>query len=511
MSNPYFAYSIKSEYVGGNGSSSDVSQRVDSPPVPEKPRKRNTSRACDVCSIRKTKCDNSRPCRSCVANNVKCTELRVRKKSGPKSLRKKTMDSISLVGADFAGMNADPGLLSSLDSSCQYPDLSAVVEALSGISRDFLQEAVPFTIPSIAEEAKPLLSYLRDCPHDPTNVQVSTMRYAMSTLALVLLELLSRVEKPAQYALLSRDLHIYILSARAACERLIVFDSAENLGFDAHFYLALGDLHQFSYLALKAVPSSHKWLHLHASMAHCDFLELKAEDSVYSKGELRRTLQIWMRQMTLFGADRVFRKGRILPLNFNYEEMLSTKNHALNTLYELLRVSDHLVEAGAVVPEPFSWSHHQTEFGDSNYTYAALKRNLDTVSETRILRRPGELVTTQILNLLIQFKLLLVTSHKYSESYVSDELMDIIVRVNMVLGEAGTQEKLLMEKFTLTTPLLEVLAAYLSITREEEFTPESLSALIQFTTIVSVYMSDRSRPFLEIPLLSGWFARFSSR
>lgn len=59
-------------------------------------RKRKTNvRACDACAIRKVKCSLNRPCTHCVTNNLKCTQLRERKKSGPKNLHRKTLDSIN--------------------------------------------------------------------------------------------------------------------------------------------------------------------------------------------------------------------------------------------------------------------------------------------------------------------------------------------------------------------------------------------------------------------------------
>lgn len=79
MSNVYFAYSIKSDYHR-----------------PAPPR-RKKSRACDACAVRKTRCDDARPCRHCINNRLECTEKRQRKKSGPKTLRHKTLASINSV------------------------------------------------------------------------------------------------------------------------------------------------------------------------------------------------------------------------------------------------------------------------------------------------------------------------------------------------------------------------------------------------------------------------------
>ncbi|EDK44039.1 hypothetical protein LELG_02218 [Lodderomyces elongisporus NRRL YB-4239] len=54
-----------------------------------------TSRACDACARRKVKCDPNTPCAPCVASGLSCTRNRERKKSGPKTLSKKTLDAIN--------------------------------------------------------------------------------------------------------------------------------------------------------------------------------------------------------------------------------------------------------------------------------------------------------------------------------------------------------------------------------------------------------------------------------
>ncbi|EGV64176.1 hypothetical protein PSN45_003703 [Yamadazyma tenuis] len=60
-----------------------------------KKKRRATVRACDACAIRKVKCEVQRPCHHCVANGLKCTQIRTRKKSGPKNLHRKTLDYIN--------------------------------------------------------------------------------------------------------------------------------------------------------------------------------------------------------------------------------------------------------------------------------------------------------------------------------------------------------------------------------------------------------------------------------
>ncbi|KAK6455803.1 uncharacterized protein RJT20DRAFT_97512 [Scheffersomyces xylosifermentans] len=72
-----------------------------------KKRKSNV-RACDACAIRKVKCEARRPCNHCVANNLNCTQLRERKKSGPKNLHRKTLDSINSLSEVIEINNGKP-------------------------------------------------------------------------------------------------------------------------------------------------------------------------------------------------------------------------------------------------------------------------------------------------------------------------------------------------------------------------------------------------------------------
>lgn len=87
-------------------------------------KKRKTGiRACDGCAIRKTKCEEARPCKHCLNNGLECTDLRERKKSGPKNLRKKTIDSINSI-RDGAISQATSNPDSKNDSLSPPPSLS---------------------------------------------------------------------------------------------------------------------------------------------------------------------------------------------------------------------------------------------------------------------------------------------------------------------------------------------------------------------------------------------------
>ncbi|KAG9694138.1 hypothetical protein KCU95_g5864, partial [Aureobasidium melanogenum] len=54
-------------------------------------------RVCDACSVRRVKCDGQAPCAACLKSSIDCTRLRQRVKSGPKGVRKKTLERLKKV------------------------------------------------------------------------------------------------------------------------------------------------------------------------------------------------------------------------------------------------------------------------------------------------------------------------------------------------------------------------------------------------------------------------------
>ncbi|RLV91019.1 putative sucrose utilization protein SUC1 [Spathaspora sp. JA1] len=61
------------------------------------PSRSKYSRPCDSCSIRKVKCDLKTPCSRCIHHNLNCTNIRIRKKCGPKRIHEKTRETINQI------------------------------------------------------------------------------------------------------------------------------------------------------------------------------------------------------------------------------------------------------------------------------------------------------------------------------------------------------------------------------------------------------------------------------
>lgn len=73
--------------------------------------KKHLSRPCDACAVRRVRCDlqqqESGTCTNCTNHAIQCTNVRIRRKSGPKKLRQKTKDNIgSLVSTSTLFLEA---------------------------------------------------------------------------------------------------------------------------------------------------------------------------------------------------------------------------------------------------------------------------------------------------------------------------------------------------------------------------------------------------------------------
>lgn len=57
----------------------------------------NQRRVCDACAVRRVRCDGLSPCVRCADAELHCTRVRPRLKSGPKGVKKRTLDKLAKV------------------------------------------------------------------------------------------------------------------------------------------------------------------------------------------------------------------------------------------------------------------------------------------------------------------------------------------------------------------------------------------------------------------------------
>lgn len=94
---------------------------------PNRKKRTTTSRACDACALRKIRCEPTTPCSHCKNNGWVCTRNRERKKSGPKALSKRTIDSINNL-SEVIELNTSRPQLSSKNSSTSVYSKSPSIE-----------------------------------------------------------------------------------------------------------------------------------------------------------------------------------------------------------------------------------------------------------------------------------------------------------------------------------------------------------------------------------------------
>ena len=98
-------------FNGANTKQSSITKLTNRHTTSKKPRKKIGAniRACDACALKKVKCDIFRPCNHCRTNNIACTQNRERKKSGPKTMTRKTLESINNL-SDVIEKNTNGGI-----------------------------------------------------------------------------------------------------------------------------------------------------------------------------------------------------------------------------------------------------------------------------------------------------------------------------------------------------------------------------------------------------------------
>jgi hypothetical protein len=82
----------------------------------------NQRRVCDACAVRRVRCDELSPCIRCTDAGLDCTRIRPRLKSGPKGVKKRTLDRLAKVkGAQPCVQPLRPEDLRSLANSNNSP------------------------------------------------------------------------------------------------------------------------------------------------------------------------------------------------------------------------------------------------------------------------------------------------------------------------------------------------------------------------------------------------------
>lgn len=506
-SNLYFAYSIKRDY---NGLASLPPTIL--PPINEK--KKRKTRACDACSVRKTKCDDTRPCRHCVNNNLECTELRQRKKSGPKNLRKKTIDSIQSISKDSTSKSPerdDSARSSESSLSGQSIDLDTVAEHLRTVPVEVLEVTAAFTVTSISTSISEAVMRLSTTPTAGAGLgavakRLATLSYVSLILSAVKTPLereISEMESPKVERYLGSQLQNHISVLFSDCIKLLFFLDSNSVDFEASYHLALANLHM--YAIMKSGPTTHagELIYLRSAISHFQLLVAHyGKEDVYMKN-LHRLLFVWERHAVLFSLEPAFRTTSVLvnlltPETGGYPQNIVEAYHAMVTVLDELLVFEHAVS------EPYTWIY-QSEPTGMALSYSTAKAKLNDLLGN--IGRGGVAFASvaRLLNFMVSLKAIQVFLKELTQEYVALELIEVIRQANVTLNPTDPFLRIYMDVLGVVPLMLEALRAYLQVTAGEQLGPHIIDALLQLSSCISFYMDHTFE--IHDPILSDWFSR----
>lgn len=456
MTNLYFAYTIKQDY--------------ESPLPPPEPRERKRkSRACDACSVRKTKCDDTRPCRHCINNNLECTELRQRKKLGPKNLRQKTIASINSIKDDDGEAKKDGS----------RDDLRPVADLFSSLDLKMVHAMAPLTVPLFTLCLPDVISYLPEFIGPPAaDVSSRARKLAILTYALVLIEVMSCLDEYKHAADLQPLVQKHAARAHAECSEMLL----STLPGPVHYYLALVEIHVCSFLMLRGSHNSQKLVHLRAAITHSQLLDRDAD--AVGAAELRRCLFVLERLAYLF-SDPVFRDLGVMLPQLPPEPSLDVAE----VRGEMIRVLDSHGIFELPFPEPFTWQFS----AECGTLYRSIEQQL-----------PEATGFAQLIKVLLLFKVLTAVGIDDLDS-CTQELLSLLMNATVVLASQDPTIRVHMAALALVPCLLELLHGCLVTVKQDAST---LDALLQFSTCLAAYMPvcREADELLQNPVLGNWFS-----
>lgn len=507
-SNLYFAYSIKREF---NGLASLLPTVL--PSIAEKKKK---SRACDACSVRKTKCDDSRPCRHCVNNNLKCTELRQRKKSGPKNLRKKTIASIQSISKDStsqspehddSGRSSESGLPVGLAI-----DLVTLAELLRTLPAELLEVTSPFTVSSIASSISETVMGLSNdlTATAATGLPALARRLAVLTYVSVIFAVLkpqseheiSGSDSPKVDKYLRPQLQNHISSLFSDYFKLLCFLDSNTMEFEANYHLALANLHMYAIMKLGSANHSQELIYLRSAISHFQLLATYYGKEDVHMSELHRLLYVWERHALLFSPEPAFRNTSVL-VNYPTQESTSYSQSILLAYHAMLGVLDDLLVFQHVW-EPYTWIYQRGPM-DTQLSYSTTKAKLDEILRNIGTGNVTVSTVVRFLNFMLSFKVIQVFLQDLSQGYVALELFEVIQQVNVVLDPKDLRVRFYIEALGVVPQMLEALRAYLQVTAGEQLSQGIIDSLLHLSSNISFYMGHRFE--FNDPILSNWFAR----
>lgn len=466
--------SFKPPSIGSDDNSSGTSTKKRKPKV----------RACDGCAIRKVKCEASRPCSHCISNNLKCTNLRVRKKSGPKNLQQRTLDSIQSIND---GSKPRPLLSHNSSSNTIYlsdggPESNTeiltpqvLIDILLLVSEEpiIFELLNPLTVQSILSNNMKLIEFLSTKYYNELEnsliitqvdpVTISKLALILS-LDLLILENLTKlnvinyndfvlsknVKKflKKEYLMNYKTQVKYIITdILSILDRVLLFPNLE-MSIDQNqinYNLSLISLHLFNY-NLILNTSSHKntqneqqkLILLRKAISYYQLVQLPNQNDL-------NIIQLYELFEYLYTTERLYLFTTSLTINSNYLLLNYWKSSTFNISNKfnknlLFEVFKKLEEE-----ELFNLENSQKIVklnGFNNYKLKPFSISGETEIEVKFLRikglisKPSNKETTfEIVKLVILSKVLLLKQCEVSASFFRNEIIYTIDRLTDLLKD----------------------------------------------------------------------------
>ncbi|QWU87692.1 hypothetical protein CA3LBN_001957 [Candidozyma haemuli] len=497
MSNLYFAYSIKKEYTSPPLGHPAIS-------TPSGNRKKHI-RACDACAVRKTKCEETRPCRNCRNNGLECTELRQRKKMGPKTLRKRTIESIHSLERRSSG-----------DKS---PDLAGVAEAVSSMKREAVEAVFPLVAPSMVDSLDEVVKVIvggvanggesgkssgsesaanGDGPGQRFDPQARAKELAYNSFGLLLLSSSSTPNLD--------DFRDHVASLYGAFGSMSL--SSQNYTSATHYYMSLTELHMYGILLFQGTPFCVRQLvHLRSAITHYQLIATSSDSDISGLSELRRILYTVERNTALFAIEEAFKSGCLINTGPSSPFMSNpnSKTLVLDCAHDIFKLlEEHGVYTRiSSLPNLFLWRY--VTFSNQTGVYGSVKMNAQNVTQAG-----AQTPFVQLLVALISFKVLVLHAGEYTPITVSNELLEFITRAIIALIAAKTDPYFTtrLTAFSLVPHLLDLLRCYFESVSNAP-PPDAVDRLREYAHLIfplcakSSYMGAAKLD----PVLSGWFSR----
>lgn len=520
-----------------------------------KKKRRPNIRACDACAVRKTKCEAQRPCRHCIHNNLECTQLRERKKLGPKNLRKKTLD---LINSLREPLGDGPEKLESPPPEMPVDLTPAnVVEMLGLASEPHLARILgPLTLGSFLRNVPKLIGFLSahfggeaELSAQSTDPVFLSKLLTILTLCLLIVESLIKLvyfhfsyqndatngHNLAKFQRFQRVLQTRITDVLAALDRLMLFPA--NMAFENQFQINYNQLisavHLFNYYQLTShghasAKDQQKLLYLRRAITFYQLIELPALSRelnfLVQLFELFQYLVTLERLHAMFDLTLFIKNNNLILQNHTWNQNLqiaSLEHDDTTKLFEIFdNVQPDLLDSRAIktlsgfLNIVVSCSPEDAPDYLAKYHELRKKVNVFGVAEDPETRLPA----IEIVKDLVLFKCLVVYSRNLSKPTLKAELAALTENLNSLINLSVRKRstrldhsvilKIQLLNFQLLPHLLQLLKVVLDIND----LPHQDDEIVKFSNNLTQYfmtVPHHKRLILTNGVLNLWFARLS--